>query len=117
EGLDEPVAAGDQRLVELLQVALAAAHRARVQHAAHAARAVGERDIPEPARLEAEDADIALFPAGPAAAAAEVGEERHLAEPLDRAAPAVARGDERVAPARVHQEAGPDLARSRGLGE
>ena len=94
ERLREPAAARDQRVVELLQVALAAAHRPRVEDAADAGRAAGERDPPEPALLEDVDADVALLASRPAAPPAEVGEERDLAEARDGRAPAVAGGEE-----------------------
>ncbi len=77
-----------------------------MEHAADAGLVTGERDIPEPALRVDIDPDIALFPAGPALGALEVGEDGDLAEAGHGLAPALARGEEGVAPARVHQEPG-----------
>src|SRR5262249_39332671 len=99
----------DHRVEEIRERSLAPAHRPRVQHAADARHVAPERDPPEPAILEDEDPDIALLPPRPAPRAAEMGEERHLAESWHRPAPAEARREEGVAPARVHQEARADL--------
>jgi len=51
------------------------------------------------------DEDVAFLAAGKAAGAAEVGEDGHLAQARPRLPLPLARGEEGVAAARVHQEA------------
>src|SRR6267142_3650053 len=109
QAFGDATAAADHLVEERLERTLAVAGRPGMEHAAHARDRPRERNPPEPAVLEDEDPDHALFPPRPARRALEVGEERDLAEPGNgRAAGLPARGEESVAPAGIDEEAGAD---------
>ena len=107
EILGHAPAAGDHRVEQALGLARPLLHGARVADGAHARDVAGERDPPEPALAEDVDADVTFLEARPPRRAFVVREQRDLAEVRNARAPAVTRGQERVAPGGVHEHLRP----------